>query len=62
MKKEFSQNIYRIESSVLGNVVTMLDERCSKCIDKACIAQLVVDSVAARRWAGRGAAGVRCVP
>lgn len=34
MKKEFSQNIYRIESSVLGNVVTMLDERCSKCIDK----------------------------
>lgn len=33
-KKKFSQNIYLIDSEVLGNVVTMLDERCEKCIDK----------------------------
>eukprot|EP00941_MAST-03F_sp_MAST-3F-sp1_P000323 g323.t1 len=33
-KKEFSSQIYLVESEALGNLVTMLDERCEKCIDK----------------------------
>jgi hypothetical protein len=33
-KKTFSTNIYLVESEALGNLVTMLDERCEKCIDK----------------------------
>jgi len=33
-KTAFSRNIFNIEPEHLGNVVTMLDERCEKCIDK----------------------------
>jgi len=33
-KTTFSRNIFNIEPEALGNVVTMLDERCEKCIDK----------------------------
>ena len=33
-RSAFSRNIFNIEPEELGNVVTMLDERCEKCIDK----------------------------
>ena len=33
-KTQFSRNIFNISPEALGNVVTMLDERCEKCIDK----------------------------
>ena len=33
-RSAFSRNIFNIQPEELGNVVTMLDERCEKCIDK----------------------------
>lgn len=33
-KTRFSQNIYKITSKQLGQVVQILDERCETCIDK----------------------------
>eukprot|EP00940_MAST-03C_sp_MAST-3C-sp2_P001714 g1714.t1 len=33
-KTAFSRNIFNISPEALGNVVTILDERCEKCIDK----------------------------